>query len=333
MIERPAGDAQGRTPVDRALDRLDATQRRLPPVAVLVAVLKKFGEDRGGQLAMLLAYRGFFATFPLLLVFVNVLGLLLAGNDELREDLIDSALANIPVIGGEIQRGAGTLGGSVGVVVASSLVSVWAGLGLMEQLQESLNTVWGVPVFERPNWWVRRARSIPAALVVAVCLVLSGSRLWWFGDAPGPVGWATSFVLPFAAGALCTLGLHRLLCVRAVPLAGRVPGAVAVGTGWLVLQLVGEWYVTRFVIRSSDTYGLFVVVFGLLSWSYLLGVVYLYGNELAAVLVDRRWPRSLAGRALTRADRAAYRSALEREVRVRGTAVSVEVPRDPAPGP
>lgn len=319
--------------MDRALDRLDATQRRLPPVAVLVAVLKKFGEDRGGQLAMLLAYRGFFATFPLLLAFVNVLGLLLAGNDELRDDLIDSALANIPVIGGEIQQGADALGGSVGVVVASALVSVWAGLGLMEQLQESLNTVWGVPVFERPNWWVRRVRSIPAALVVAACLVLSGSRAWWFGDAPGPVGRAMSFVLPFAAGALCTLGLHRLLCARSVALAGRAPGAVAVGAGWLVLQLVGEWYVTRFVIRSSDTYGLFVVVFGLLSWSYLLGVVYLYGNELAAVLVDRRWPRSLSGRALTRADRAAYRSALEREVRVRGTDVTVEVPRDPAPGP
>lgn len=319
--------------MDRVLDRVDATQRRLPPLAVLVAVLKKFGEDRGGQLAMLLAYRGFFATFPLLLAFVNVLGLVLAGNDELREDVIDSALANIPVIGGEIQRGADALGGSVRVVIASTLVSVWAGLGLMEQLQESLDTVWGVPVFERPNWWVRRARSIPAAVVVAACLVLSGSRTWWFGDATGPAGRAMLLLLPFAAGALCTLGLHRLLCARAVPLAGRATGAVVVGAGWLVLQLVGEWYVNRFVIRSSDTYGVFVVVFGLLSWSYVLGVVYLYGNELASVLVDRCWPRSLTGRALTRADRAAYRSALEREVRVRGIDVSVDVPSDPAPGP
>jgi YihY family inner membrane protein len=329
-----AGDQPaGRNLIDRAADRIDAIQRGIPPVAVAHAVVKKYGEDRGGQLAMLLAYRGFFATFPLLLAFVNVLGLILQDNDELRQDLIDSALSNIPVIGAEIQNGAGEVTGSVAVVVASVLVSLWAGLGLLEQLQESLNTVWGVPMFERPPWIIRRLRSLPAAVVVLGCLILSGSRPWLFGDAPGAVGAVMSYVLPFLAGALCYLGLHWLLCARKVPFTAQLPGATFVGLAWLGLQLLGEWYVDRFIVRSSDTYGVFVIVFGLLSWSYLLGLLYLYGNELASVLHERRWPRSLSGRDLTDADRSAYRTVVEREVRVRGTDLSVEVPRDPAPGP
>lgn len=331
MSEASAQDPAARNLIERTTDTVDAWQRRVPPLAVAFAVTKKFGEDRGGQLAMLLAYRGFFAIFPLLLAFVNVVGLLLAGNQELRDDLIDSALSNIPVIGGQIRTDAA--GGSVMVVVASVLVSLWAGLGLLEMLQESLNTVWGVPMFERPTWVVRRLRSLPAAVVVIGCLVLSGSRSWLLGGVGGVVGAATAVLLPFLGGSLCYLGLHWALCQRKVPFRAQLPGAALVGVGWFALQLLGEWYVSRFVVRSSDTYGVFVIVFGVLSWTYLLGTLYLYGNELASVLHERRWPRSLSGRDLTDADRVAYRVVAEREVRVRGTELTVDVPRYPSPPP
>ena len=120
-----------------------------------------------------------------------------------------------------------------------------------------------------------------------------------------------------------------LLCARKVPLTAQLPGAIAAGFGWWALQALGGWFVTRFVNQSSDTYGVFVVVLGLLSWTYLLGMLYLYSVELAAVLYDRRWPRSLSGRDLTDADLAAYGSLAEREIRVAGTHLDVDVPRDP----
>jgi YihY family inner membrane protein len=219
------------------------------------------------------------------------------------------------------------------VVVASVLVSIWAGLGLLEMIQEALNTVWGVPLFDRPPWIIRRLRSVPAAVVMGGCLLLSGSRTWLFGWMPDPLQAVAGVLLPVLAGSLCYLGLHRLLCARRVPLTAQLPGALFVGLSWYLLQTLGEWYVNRFIVRSSDTYGVFVVVFGLLSWSYLLSMLYLYGNELAAVLHEHRWPRSLSGRDLTDADREAYARVSEREVRVRGTDISVEVPRDPAPAP
>jgi YihY family inner membrane protein len=333
----PAEERDGEPPqrnlFDRVTDRLDAVQRRVAVLAVVHGVVKKYGEDRGGQLAMLLAYRGFFSVFPLLLAFVAAVGLVLSGNPELRDDLIDSTLATVPVIGAEIERGADAFGGSVVVVVGSILVALWAGLGLLEMIQESLNTVWGVPLFERPNWFVRRLRAVPAAVVVGGCLVLSGSRSWLVDGFGQWVGRLAAFLLPFLAGALCYLGLHWLLCQRKVPFRAQLPGAAFVGLAWWALQSLGEFYVDRFVVRSSDTYGVFVIVFGLLSWSYLLGLLYLYGNELASVLADHRWPRSLTGRDLTDEDRRAFALVSEREVRVRGTAIDVEVPREPAPGP
>lgn len=326
----PASEVPRANLIDRTVDRIDAFHRRIPPVAVVHGVLKKYGDDRGGQMAMLLAYRGFFALFPLLLAFVNVVGLLLSGNPELREDLIDSTLASVPIVGEQIQSTADAAGGSVVVVVLSVLLSLWAGLGLLEMLQEVLNHLWSVPVFRRPPWILRKLRSVPAAVLVGLCLVLSGAATWVFDD-PGTssIERVFGYLMPLLAGALCYLGLHWLLCTRKVPLSAQLPGAVFVGVAWLVLQLIGTWYINRFVLQSSDTYGIFVVVFGLLSWAYLLGMLYIFGNELAVVLMERRWPRSITGRNLTDADLEALADLLGREVRVEGVGLDVDVPRLP----
>ena len=246
----PVEEPPRRNPIDVVADRIDGFQRRVPPLAVAHGVLKKYGEDRGGHLATLLAYRGFFSLFPLLLAFVNALGLLLQNDPALRQRVIDSTLSNLPVVGPQLADTAQPLSGSVVVLVGSILAALW-------------------------------------------------------------------------------LGLHRLLCARRVPVRAQLPGAVAVGLGWWGLQAAGAWYVNRIVTGSSDTYGVFVVVFGLLSWSYLLAQVYLYGTELAVVLHDRRWPRSSSGRNLTDVDRAALAAAMEREARVRGTEISVSIPLTP----
>lgn len=335
-VDRPSGSGDapseddGPNLLDRTLDRVDALQRCISAIAVVHAVLKKYGEDRGGQLAMMLSYRGFFSLFPLLLAFVGVVGLVLDGNPELRDDLIDSTLATVPVVGSEIADNGTSLEGNLVVVVGSVLVSLWAGLGLLEVLQEALNNVWGVPRFERPPWILRRLRAVPGALLIGACLVLTGSSAWVFGDPDlRTLQRIAGYLLPFAAGALCYLGLHALLCVRKVPFTAQLPGAGASGVFWLALQLLGTWFVNRFVLTSSDTYGVFVIVFGLLSWAYMLGLLYLYANELSVVLHDRLWPRSLTGRNLTDADLAAQASVVAKEARIREMALDVEVPRLP----
>ncbi|HTO01950.1 MAG TPA: YhjD/YihY/BrkB family envelope integrity protein, partial [Microthrixaceae bacterium] len=164
--------------IDAVVDRVDGLQRRVPVLAVPFGVTKKFGEDRGGQLAMLIAYKGFFSIFPLLLAMVSVLGILLRNNKSLRQSIVNSALSNVPVVGTDLAAGTENLSGSWVVLAISIAVSIWAGLGLLAMLGESLNTIWEVARFERPPWILRQLRSIGGAILVGVCAVLSGGGRW-----------------------------------------------------------------------------------------------------------------------------------------------------------
>src|SRR5689334_22382583 len=90
--------------LNRAVATADRTQQRWLWLAFPVAVWKKFGDDQAGNLAALIAYYGFVATFPLLLVFVTVLNMTLKNDPALRQDLLNSALAHYPVIGDQINN-------------------------------------------------------------------------------------------------------------------------------------------------------------------------------------------------------------------------------------
>src|SRR4051794_39026102 len=106
IIERAVGAGKG------VLNRLDQFQRGHRPLALAVAVFKKFGDDQAGNLAALIAYCAFFSIFPLLLVLVTVTGFVLAGNPELQQRLLDSALSQFPVIGDQLRTNIGAYKGS-----------------------------------------------------------------------------------------------------------------------------------------------------------------------------------------------------------------------------
>ncbi|MGB3410405.1 MAG: YihY/virulence factor BrkB family protein [Microthrixaceae bacterium] len=333
-----ADDREGRSPsgsaltgrIERVVDRVDGFQRRVPTVAVPFGIIKKFGEDRGGQLAMLIAYKGFFSIFPLLLAFVSILGIVLRNNESLRESIVDSTISSIPVLATDISAGTENLSASWVVLAVSVAVSVWAGLGLLAMLGNALDTIWEVAVFDRPSWILRQLRCISGAVLVALCAVLSGAGRWILSAGwPSATRVVAGVVFPLVAGAAAYLGLHQALCVRKVPFKSHIPGMVATALAWWGMLSLGGFYFDRVVSQSSDTYGVFAVVLGLLSWSYLLATLYLYSVTLAAVLADRRWPRSLSGRNLTDQDREAVEAMVQRGLRVRGTEFDLQVPRNP----
>src|SRR3954447_12411292 len=92
------------------LKGFDRYQRRHAGLAIPFAVVKKFGDDQSGNLSALIAYYAFFSLFPLLLVFVTVLGFVLEGNPDAQKAVLDSALRQIPIVGEQIR--AGSLHGS-----------------------------------------------------------------------------------------------------------------------------------------------------------------------------------------------------------------------------
>ena len=321
--------------VRRSLERLDRLQQRNRMLALPFAVIRKFGDDQAGNLAALLAYYGFFSLFPLLLVLVTVLGFVLAGWPGLQNRILDSALAQFPVIGDQIRRDIGSIRGSGVALAIGILFTLWGGLGITQQAQKAMNTVWGVPRSQWPSLWLRLARGVGVLLVLglgAICATL----LSGLGTVSGlPV---IGRVLPFAGTLLLNLALFlfafKVLTSLRLSWRRLLPGTVLAGACWSVLQVVGGYYVTHQLKSASQVYGTLALVIGLLSWMYLGAQLFLYAAELNAVLAKRLYPRSMFPPPFTESDKRvisdlAKVEELRPEVRVE---VGFEPPGDADPG-
>ena len=73
-----------------------AVRRRFAIVDVAVETLDGFRRHQTGRNAAVLAYWGFLSVFPLLLAATTILGFVLEDNEDLRDDIIDSALSPDP---------------------------------------------------------------------------------------------------------------------------------------------------------------------------------------------------------------------------------------------
>ena len=293
--------------IQRTLQRIDAFQQRRKWLAFPFAVVKKFGDDRAGNLAALIAYYGFFSLFPLLLVMVSVLGFLLRGHPDLQSRIINSALGQFPVIGDQLKTNVKVLTGSgAGVVLGvGTVLALWAGLGVTNAAQNAFNDIWDVPLKERPNFLESRLRGLMMLVVLGVITLASTflSGLGAVGGAPffwlGALGLAGSLILNLA---LYLVGF-RVLTDRDLSWGDVFPGAAVGALLWTALQLLGSLIVGHQVKNASALYGFFGFVIAMLAWIYLGAQITLYCAEINVVRKNGLWPRSLIQPSLTEADR------------------------------
>jgi hypothetical protein len=90
---------------------------------------------------------------------------------------------------------------------------------------------------------------------------------------------------------------------------------VLAGLAWSVLQLIGGYLVSQRLQQTSEIYGLFAIVLGLLFWLSLGAQMTLYAAELNVVLARRLYPRSIIQPPLTDQDRQALRELAQQEER------------------
>src|SRR3954454_3401084 len=145
---------------NRSVQRLDRFQQRHRVLAFPFAVRQKFAEDQGGYLAASVTYYAFFSIFPLLLVLVTLLGYALQGNPDLQRRVLDSALADFPVIGPQLQTNVHSLTGSVPALAVGIGVALWAGTGVALALENAQDHIWGIPIRRRANPLLARLRAL-----------------------------------------------------------------------------------------------------------------------------------------------------------------------------
>ncbi len=308
----------------RVVSSLDGFQRRHRWAGFPLAVVYKFADDQGGYLAALITYYGFLSLFPLLLLLVTILAFVLHGDPHLQVKLLNSALAQFPVIGSQLRENVHARSGSGLALVVGIVGTLYGCLGAAGATQNALNRAWAVPRNQRPNPIKSRLRSLLLVVVLGVgVLVTTGlagltTGAGAFGASVAGGLRAGAIVLSVLANIALFMLAFRVLTVRDIPTRHLRLGAVVAGIGWQLVQLLGTYFVTHALKGTREAYGVFGLVLGLIAWIYLLALVTVLATEINVVAQRHLWPRALLTPftddvQLTSADKRSYAAYAESE--------------------
>src|SRR6185436_2132643 len=157
-------------------------------------------EDKGPRLGAALAYYAIFSIPPLMIVALAVIGLVYSGNlvDRLQiqlGSLVGEETAKTLLMGVQMkgQKG-GFLAGLVGIAIL-----LFGATGVFTELQEALNTIWGVKPKEEGIKGLLRGRFTAFTMVLGTCFLL-----------------------------LVSLVISSIVAAMGQTLSGRIPGGEAV---------------------------------------------------------------------------------------------------------
>jgi YihY family inner membrane protein len=310
------------------LHDLDRRQRRTPRLSFLVAVVKKFGDDQGGQLAALIAYYAFVSLFPLLLVLVTALGFVLQSDPGEKQKILNGVLGQFPILSDQLTLH--SLNGSALALAVGIVASLLAGMGITGASQNAFNRVWSVPFNRRPNFLWVRLRGLGVLVTLGTLSIVSTVAAGFVGSAShGAPAVIAADVVAIAFNLALFMTAFKLLTAIDVPWRDLLPGVIVASIGWLLLQHLGGLYINHELKRTGPLYGVFALVLGLLAWLYVGAQLTVFAAEINVVRARRLWPRSLFSERLGDADRRALTAAAEIEERVESQSVEVSFTERP----
>ena len=105
------------------------------------------------------------------MLFTTILGYDVHNNDQLRKDLVDSALGSFPVIGPQLQSEIHQLSGSTFAVVIGNVLLLYGAVGLGLATQSAMNEVWNIPYVDWPPLPMRYLRGLAVLVLLAASAV------------------------------------------------------------------------------------------------------------------------------------------------------------------
>jgi membrane protein len=253
------------------------------------------------------AYSAILTFFPLLLVVGSVLATSRKGEAYLRE--ISYALGRILPAGSAtaIAYLKGTNQRPVGLLITTSLLTLWTASGVMVSWMEGFRLCYELPKV----WGLVKERFIAFALVIlagipltfSTVLVAFGSRIETrilfhlnheFGFYVLLMWTATRWLIATLTSIAVIALIYHNAVPRTQPWHSVLPGAVLATAMWLGSTLVFGWYLQRYA-DYSIIYGSLGVGIALLVWMYMISLVVLVGAEFNAML----FPRAFLGKELS----------------------------------
>ncbi|MFN2389069.1 MAG: YihY/virulence factor BrkB family protein [Actinomycetota bacterium] len=266
-------------------------------VDVAFATTEAFSEDDGGPYSAALTYYMFFSIFPMLMFAVAALGFVLAGNPELKQDILEAGFDAFPMVKDlllpralqRLEENRQEIA-SIGVLLA-----LYSGTGGVAALEHALNVMLDVPREEEPGFLGKRVRALRwlgalgAAVIVSVALgsVATFAR-HLFGVDKGSVA---AGVLAHAAGFVVGVGLfavtYKFLPARRQSWRTVLPGAILAAAVFELLKTAGGSFLRQATEGREATFGAFSIAAALLVASYVMAQVVLLAAELNGVLAAR----------------------------------------------
>ena len=291
-------------PIERGLRRIDRAQQRHTPSAFAVGVVRKYADDNGGALTGNLAHSAFVSVFPLLLVLVTILGLVSSLDPALRGQVDSAVNHQFPLVGRQLTGNVDALRrSSVIGLILGLLGLLWGSTRLARAGLFTMAQVWNLPGPARLRYLPRLGRCLLFLGVLGIGVVAT-TLLTGLGLAGRHI--PVLVVLTELLAAVVNIGLYfisfRVLTPSGVPSRALLPGAVAAGVAWTLLQLSGGYLMHHF-LHSDSVYNVFATVLGLVAWLYVTVLVTVFAAEVNVVLARRLWPRTALPPPLTEADR------------------------------
>jgi uncharacterized BrkB/YihY/UPF0761 family membrane protein len=276
---------------------LDAWQQGNPVLGPGVAAYRKLRNDDGNALAVALAWYGFVAISPLLLLVVTVFGFV--GADSLGDKLV-STLQQFPVIGSGFTSGKGASnihGSGLGLVIGA-VGLLYGATGVTRSGQRMMARVWDVPLERRGRFASRLGRGLAALVVIGFAFLVTAFASGVVTSNGRNFAIRIGVLVPLIA---VNVGLYLASFLVLTPRdtsgwRALLPGSLLAGAGFTVLTTLGTGLVQHQLRNTSDTYGAFASVIGIVTYLLLLATLTVYAAELNVVLHRRLWPRSFLNR-------------------------------------
>ena len=266
---------------------------------LLKLTVQEWLQDKAPQLGAALAYYTVFSLAPLILVLLAIVGLIFRDDpagawskltEQMSYFLDKSAVQMVENIAQKAsQPGKSTLATIIGVALA-----LFGASGVFGQLQDALNTVWGVKA--KPGlgiWGFLRTRFLSFAMVAGVCFLLlvslaieallRGFSHYIQSVVPGGLTIAVSVYLIFDFAVITTLFAMIFKILPDVKTRWRDMWVGAVMTA--VFFLIGKWALGLYLGSgtAASAYGAAGSLITLLLWIYYSSQILLFGAEFTQV--------------------------------------------------
>jgi membrane protein len=270
---------------------------------LLKQTVQEWLQDKAPQLGAALAYYTVFSLAPLILVLLGIVGVIFRDDpasawqritQQMSYFLDPSALQVVQNIAEKAsQPGKSTIATIIGIALA-----LFGASGVFGQLQDALNTIWGVKAKPaRGIWGFLRNRFLSFAMVAGICFLLlvslaveallKGFSHYVQSVLPGGLVLALAVYLIFDFAAVVLLFAMIFKFLPDVKIQWRDVWIGAVMTA--ILFGIGKWLLGLYLGSGAagSAYGAASSLITLLLWVYYSSQILLFGAEFTQVYAAR----------------------------------------------